>query len=630
MGANPDQILVGIEMLKASRILITDCGSTTTKALLFEHQGGSWRLVGSGDAPTTVEAPVADVTVGVVNATREIEETTGIRLFSSTQMQGQNPFLPPGNNGYQESSPRQGIDAFISTSSAGGGLQMAVAGLVREMSAESAQRSALGAGAIVLDVFATDDGREDHDKIQAIRELRPDILLLSGGIDGGAEEQVIDMAETILAAAPEPRFGNTISLPVIYAGNSACAQKVADILATEAHVEIVSNVRPDVLEENLGPAREAIHDLFLSHVMSHSPGYGTLLGWTKLPIIPTPAAVGHMIEVYAKKTNSQVLAVDIGGATTDIFSVCRDLDNALVFNRSVSANLGMSYSIGYVLKEVGVESIMRWLPFTISVQDLRHRLCNKMVRPTTIPSDFTELLIEQAVSREALNLALRHHRALAVGIGGNAEKRGIADMFRQSRHRRELVDMQSLDLIIGAGGVISHAPSRMSALLMLLDGFQPEGITELAVDSVFMLPHLGILAQLDEAASAELFDSACLIPLGVTIAPSFRNINAGRVLARALVNTSSERSPITVDIIAGVITKVQGLEGQECIVEVEPASKRVNVGGGPGKKVSKRCRIGICGLILDGRNRPLEHPRNPSERVFYQQRVFSELGLPYE
>ena len=130
-------------------ILATDCGSTTTKAVLIERGADGFRLVARGEAPTTVEAPFEDVTRGVLNAVREVEELRGRPLLDGDAIR----------------SPQvgdAGVDLYVSTSSAGGGLQMMVSGLVLQMTGESAQRAALGAGAIVMDVMALNDGRLPH------------------------------------------------------------------------------------------------------------------------------------------------------------------------------------------------------------------------------------------------------------------------------------------------------------------------------------------------------------------------------------------------------------------------------------------------------------------------------------
>ena len=108
---------------------------------------------------------------------------------------------------------------------------MMVAGAVKTMTAESAQRAALGAGAIVMDVIASNDQRLPHEKIDRIRHLRPDMILLSGGTDGGTVTHVVELAEYISAANPKPRLGMSFQLPVIYAGNKEAREKIKEILS---------------------------------------------------------------------------------------------------------------------------------------------------------------------------------------------------------------------------------------------------------------------------------------------------------------------------------------------------------------------------------------------------------------
>ncbi|MCJ7491320.1 MAG: glutamate mutase L, partial [Dehalococcoidia bacterium] len=229
-----------------TRVLATDCGSTTTKAIVIEKRDEGYRLVVRGEAPTTVEAPVEDVTRGVINAVMEAEELTGLRLLEDEQM------VTPAQGD-------RGVDMYLSTSSAGGGLQMMVSGVVMSMTAESAQRAALGAGAIVMDVIANNDGRRPHERIRRIRDLRPDMILMSGGTEGGTITHLLDMAEVLRAAGPKPRLGMTFRLPVIYAGNSAAREGVGSVLGEQADLRLVENLRPSLDVENLGPAREAIH-----------------------------------------------------------------------------------------------------------------------------------------------------------------------------------------------------------------------------------------------------------------------------------------------------------------------------------------------------------------------------------
>jgi len=561
-----------------------------------------------------VEEPVADVTVGALNAFTEVQEVSGRMFLSGNRTE---PFITTS------AEPGRGIDLYLSTSSAGGGLQMLVAGVVKEMTTESAERAALGAGAIVMDAISADDGREEHERIERVRHLRPDIVLLTGGVDGGSRTHVVEVAEMLLAAAPRPRFGDTLRLPVIYAGNRDAADEVRAILDRFAQISVVPNVRPTLDEENLGPAREAIHEFFLSHVMSHSPGYGELLRWTPVPIMPTPAAVGLMVERYAARYGRNVLCVDIGGATTDVFSVFRDRAGKPIFNRTVSANLGMSYSIANVLVEAGVEGIRRWLTEPLGACEVRDRLRNKMIRPTSIPQTIDDLRLEQAVCREALRLSLEHHRSLAVGLSGSQRRRGIADIFEQESSRYELVDMMALDVVIGSGGVLSHAPDRMSAALMMLDGFGLRGVTQVTVDSIFMLPHLGVLSSVHPEAAEEIFLKDCVVNLAHTVVPVFSpRLKAAGELARVSLD-----GLLIGRVARGEVTVVRDVGGKTGSLRVEPVSSAIDVGAGPGLAWERTVDIGQCGVILDGRNRPIEHATDVVGRCRIQGQIAANLGL---
>ncbi len=578
-------------------ILATDVGSTTTKAILIEKRGDEYRLVTRGEMPTTVEAPWENVMIGVRKAVKRVEELI------------QRPILDNDGHLIRPKREDRGVDYYVSTSSAGGGLQMMVAGLVTHISADSAHRAALGAGAVVLDVIAVDDGRSTSEQITRITQLRPDIILMSGGVDGGSVSYLAAMAETIVQANPQPRFGSTFKLPLVYAGNKDAADLVDSVCEGEMEVHVVENVRPRADIENLGPAREAIHDLFMNHVMAQAPGYGELMKWVDTTIMPTPGAVGYIIQIMAKQYNTSIIGVDIGGATTDVFS-----EFGGTFTRTVSANLGMSYSICNVYEQAGYQNIRRWVPFEVDQESLSDWISNKMVRPTTIPQTMSNLILEQALAREALRLSFEHHRQLARKVEREQLSvvwRSMKDSLR-SAYGTEIIDMRKLGILVGSGGVLSHAPRRNQAALLLLDSFQPECFTQLAVDSIFMMPHLGVLASTHPDIAAEVFDKDCLVRLGTSVAPSGAG-REGRPALKVKV-TMPDGRVIDEAVDFGEIRRIPLGIGETATMDAEPQNP-LDLGAGKGRKISGQVvHGGLVGLILDCRGRPLVLPEDDHKR----------------
>ena len=589
-------------------ILATDCGSTTTKAILIEKRDGVFRLIVRGEAPTTVEAPVEDVTQGVLNAVSEVQELAGRQILTDDGK----AIIKPVTNG-------KGVDLYVSTSSAGGGLQMMVTGVVKTMSGESATRAALGAGAIVMDVLATNDGRLPYQKIQRIRHLRPDMILLSGGVDGGTTSHVVELAEIIAAASPKARLGAGYELPVLYSGNKDAQSLIKERLQDRVALDIADNLRPTLEKENLMPTRQKIQHLFLEHVMSHAPGYPHLMELTDEDIMPTPGAVGDIMQLISKRKGLTVVGADIGGATTDVFSVFSG-----IYNKSVSANYGMSYSISNVFAEAGLENIMRWVPFEMDERDLRNRVKNKMIRPTTIPSLIEELMVEQACAREALRLSFDQHRSLAVGLKGIQQERTIGDVFDQSMTGESLVNLKNLNMLIGSGGVLSHAPRRQQTAMMLIDSFLPEGITQLTVDSIFMMPQLGVLAKVHEEAALSVFERDCLIYLGTCVAPTGNVKRDEPVLDFTLTKANGEK--ISKTLKGGELNVVPLAVGETAKLFVKP-KWGFDMGNGDGREMESEVHGGVVGLIFDTRGRPFTLPKDNAERVKLVKSWYKAMDL---
>ncbi|MBN2542046.1 glutamate mutase L [bacterium] len=560
--------------------LITDVGSTTTKAFLFEP-GKKWGYYRE-EGPTTVEKPYEDVTIGVLNAVWELEKTTGRKLLENGKL-----CIP-----------------YLSTSSAGGGLAMVVAGLIRQITTKSAERVALGAGAILLDIIALDDGRTPYKKIEALKNVRPDMLLLSGGFDHGSLSGPVFIAEIISQAELHPKLSKQAKLDLIFAGNVDAREWVEKTMTGNFVIHHVPNIRPEGDRENLEPARDRIHELFTQHVMSHAPGYEKLKRWVSAPILPTPAAFSKLLASISEDLDKRILAIDIGGATTDIFTA----EGGDVF-RTVSANLGMSYSIMNVIRSSGLSTINKMLQADISDTDLLDKIGNKHINPTSLPEKVEDAQIEQAVATVAIREALKEHLSVLKGLSFSLgqEELNLGNLKPQELKwlDSEEFQLEGYDVIIGSGGILSHSPREIAAEI-LLNGLQPRNVVSLAVDSSFMFPQLGVLSQVAPELAKELFYEIGYIKLATAVSPVTGDKPGNKILTIREINDNKRAEDI--DLNAGEVRMV-------------PVGKDAKFSVRSGELNNKTHEIhaesSLFGLILDGRIRPINKKPHLFENVEY-------------
>ncbi len=485
----------------STHLLITDIGSTTTKALLLEREGEAWRFAGETEAPTTVEKPNEDVRLGVRAAAAELETLSGVKILGEDGL----PAIP-----------------YLSTSSAGGGLQMLVFGLTSTDTGKVAKLTAHAAGGVILKTFTVDDKIPVIHKMRMIRELHPDVILLAGGVDGGNIESLVRHAEILSLGDPSPKFDQEHKLPLVYCGNPEAADFIHKVLDDRFEIHVEENIRPTLLDLNPGPARDRVLRLFMDNVMQRAPGYAGIKDWTDADILPTPTGVERVLRLYGEKTGQEIVMVDVGGATTDIFSTIYG-----DYRRTVAANIGTSFSLANVLAEAGYERVAAHLPADMPARAVRNYIANKVLNPTRPPETRGEALIEQAAATEGVGLAWAQHRetnfqVAHLGFLDRLRMRDDYDPFEEAfwgPDRSLLFQTSDIGLLIGTGGVIAHAEKRQDMLRMLVDGFLPSGLTRIAVDRRFKSPHLGALAAQDPAEALRLFEEECLEELAMVVAP---------------------------------------------------------------------------------------------------------------
>ncbi len=506
----------------ATHILITDIGSTSTKAILLERENGRANFLAEASVPTTVEMPSEDVKIGVRQVAEQLEEQTGVQILDD-----EGALTLP----------------YLTTSSAGGGLQMIVFGLSSVDTGKAAKLTAHAAGGVILGTFTIDDSVPTIHKMRMIRDLHPDMILLAGGVEGGNIASLVRLAEILSLAEPTPKFSQAEKLPLVFCGNSEALRYIGKVLGEKFELHQVENIRPTLLDLNPEPARDRVLKLFMENVMERAPGYAELKNWTAADILPTPTAVERILRLYVEATGENIVMTDIGGATTDVFSnIFGD------YRRTVAANTGVSYSICNILAEAGYPRIAAHLPESAGEAEVRDYIAGKMLRPDTLPRTALERRIEQAAATEGIAIAWDQHRetnfsVAKLGMLDRLKMREDFDPFEEVFWGPDLsflFQVADVQTLVGTGGVIANAENPMEALRMLADGFKPSGITKIAIDRGFRSPHMGVLASEEPELALDLFRSECLQEIAFIVAP-IGKVEPGKP-ALALRDTASGES----------------------------------------------------------------------------------------
>ncbi|MCD6554833.1 MAG: glutamate mutase L [Anaerolineae bacterium] len=564
---------------RVESILVADCGSTMTKSAVVDLVEGQYRLVTQVEVPSTVEAPWEDVSQGVEHAVAQIERASGRILFDE-----QGLLITP------ERAGGQGVDAFVITTSAVPPLRIVLAGLVQGLSLASARRAARSIYADVVEVIALDDvteRRSEEERVRLIQQARPDVICIVGGTDGGATTALADLARVVTLACS--LLEEEKRPVVIFAGNADMRLEVAQIIGEEAHLKVVDNVRPTLDVENLSPLREEIETIHRERKMAGLPGLAVLNAWNPQAIMTTAQAQSRVIEYLARKYGPQkgVLGVDIGGATT---VVTVQLDG--LTQQIIRTDLGTSYSVERVLDQVEMDDILRWVPFSIEEGEARNLLLNKSLRPTTLPATHETLLLEQALAREALRLALTEARE-TWPVGQASPYPHLSPMFEP---------------IVGSGGVLSCAPRPGQAALILLDAIQPIGVSTLVLDRRGFVAAMGAMASVNPLAAVQAASLGGLVNLGTVIAPVGQG-REGEIALRLKV----EELHLEMDVPYGSLEVYRLPASEPLTLQVRP-QRHFDVGWGPGRGRKIQFSGGSVGLIIDARGRPLTLPPDRDRR----------------
>lgn len=452
-------------------VLVAEIGSTTTVVNAFKDLDQDPIFVGQGQAPTTVLD--GDVNIGLSNAIDDLRKSLGVEKIE--------------------------YDELLATSSAAGGLKMTVHGLVYDMTAKAAREAALGAGANIHLVTA---GRLRKSDLKQIESIRPNIVLIAGGVDYGERDTALYNAELIAKL--------DLKIPVIYAGNVQNHDDVQEIFEENEKSSLlycVLNVYPKIDLLNVEPTRKVIQDVFEEHIV-HAPGMSHVREMVNGPIIPTPGAVMEAAKLL-KEELGDLIVFDVGGATTDLHSVTEGSEeiNRILINpepvakRTVEGDLGVYVNMQNIVELIGKEKLMAELGIDdIELQNLIDS--HPPIPKTPLQIRFVERLTLEAV----IQSAHRHAGAFRDLFGGSGKTR-----------MAEGKDLTSIQYIIGTGGALTRLPNRLDIMREVAKSNKgnrllPTPEAQILVDNDYIMASLGVLSkEYPEAALKLLKKSMRLI-----------------------------------------------------------------------------------------------------------------------
>ncbi len=452
---------------------VYDVGSTYTKLSAFTVNKGEINFIARTQVPTTID----DIGKGFQNARRNIEKADGCEISKEVMI--------------------------FSSSSAAGGLRMVALGYMPRVTAKAAKEVAMSAGARVLEIISQEDQVEF--RIQVLREIKPDIILLAGGTDGGDKDSLIENAQNIVKAE--------VKSVVIIAGNKNAQPEVERILKANSIETIrVPNVMPNIHELIAKPAREAIHGQFIKQITKAKGLKKMTSQISNNKVIPTPGAVLLAAELLAKGTHKEegvgdVLVIDVGGATTDVHSVLPELEKLsieerglLVNNekqttyRTVEGNLGLRVSATGIIDTVGPEGALAKVDK--KGDDLEEKIVEyaHFLERNTEHVGKTELEKEFdiALAISAIEIALKRHAGY---IARNFDPlMGVAPGTPVGR------DLRKVKYVIAVGGIFAYSSPEIRRYV-LEKAFKNPGISLLpevpcfVFDDKYIMYAIGVLAQ---------------------------------------------------------------------------------------------------------------------------------------
>lgn len=572
-------------------LLALDIGTIKTRALLFDVINGRYRFIATGSSKTTTGPPYLDAGEGVRLALNQLATLTG-RVFLGSGNILITPSRPDGS----------GVDGFVLTMSAGPPLKVVAVGLLEEVSVESARRLAESTYANITASLSLNDRRNQEGRIDTILKTRPDVIIMAGGIEGGASLSIRKLLEAIsLSSSLFPKGRRP---QILYAGNKIMQKVVEDSLGGLGGLHIAPNIRPTWEMEHLEPAKRQLIEIFKNIRSEQTLSIKELDGWAHGRMLPTAAGFERIIrflsEIY--EPTKGVLGIDIGASSTTIASAFKGISSLGVYPQ-----FGLGAYLPSLLRYTKISEISQWLTEELPADAIKNYIYNKAAYPASLPATKEDLAIEQAITRQLMqNSVKKITRSFPKGKTHSVQ--GVLPWFEP---------------VVATGSVLTQAPTNGQSMLMLLDGLQPAGVTTVLLDRNNLVSALGAIAEVNPLLAVQVLGSNTMLNLGAVIAP-VGTARIGTPILQIQI-TYPDGSEASMEIKNGALEVLSLSMGESATLKLQPLH-RFNIGMGPGRGGRLQVVGGTLGIVIDARGRPLRLNPDPVRRREQNKKWLRILG----
>jgi len=563
-----------------SAILGLDIGRINTRASLFTISDGKYHLLDSGMVATSL-GPGLHLGTGAGCAMQALQENSGHVILKAE-----------GGLVMPATAVGLGVDSVAMTASAGPRIKIALLGLSEQGSLKAGRALTDSMMLEPVGVFSAEVLLNESSAVDELIRTRPDVIFLTGGEDGGAEGPTLRWVEVLrwlYALLPDQ-----VKPTLVYSGNPDLERIVRRRLEPLTALQISPNIQPAVDEWDLVPAQNLIEREILRVWEERLTGFSDITGLTQTLSGTNGFLFGRMMRYLMRtiepsqgaKRERGILLVDLGGGSTTISAGMGGQTGTVIMDAWEDAPIGGMDDL--------CRAAHRWSVAPVTENEARQYVTEHALHQAVVPETMKELSLSQAAARYRL-------------------QRGV----KQLSENHPWFDLNSANLghfepVIASGAVLSQAPSPGQAMLVLLDGLQPCGITTLVLDRYHLLPLLGAAGEAQPALPVHLLTSDAFVNLGTVISPVSR-VSNGRQILNVQVS-AEDGTEYSVDIAQGTLRRLVVPEGVKAVLELKP-SRQTEIGFG-GKGVGGRLKVtsGVLGIVIDARGRPLQLPDEDESR----------------